>query len=110
MQSTTSQVTVNVTQKHIDGGTPQSCRFCPIALAINEQLCEPYFIQVGQTKASIYKKLTLTEPPSFFGCHTFDLPVEATRFIKFFDNDNDSLIQPFSFQLEIPTEYLENES
>ena len=78
---------VVVSQQNIDEGAPGQPDCCPIALALAD---------MGMRGRLVF--------PSHADCFdgqssfTFDMPVEASRFIDDFDNSN--LVSPFIFEAE----------
>lgn len=81
------KLTVNVTQQHIQKGTRNDCRRCPVALALNEQHpCEN-----GWRVSWLYAR----RDPSVLGAK---LPENAQRFVTKFD-DGKRNVEPFTFDL-----------
>lgn len=78
---------INVTQYHIDRGCRESCRGCPIALALSDAgVSDPHVEgdQAGAMRAD--------------GLHDwFRLPSRVRRFIQAFDAG--SAVEPFSFPM-----------
>ena len=83
---------IEVTQKHIDIGTPLHSNHCPIALAVKEHLKEKISFGISQIQYHI---------DEFEFGNTMD---EVKEFISRFDNNLS--VQPFTFELDIPDEYL----
>lgn len=82
----TMAITVTVTQAHIDKGVARECTRCPIALAmIDAGIAEPWVDEVTVC----------------VGAFGVDLPAEAVAFVETFDNGDP--VQPFAFELEIPS-------
>lgn len=93
--------TISVTAEHIRRGSPNSCRFCPIALALREQGFP--MAEVGEDDAL----LSWTSRGSGVGTEghlTIHLPPEAIRFVRNFDSEDCDLstVHPFTFQIETP--------
>lgn len=86
-------VTVNVTQECIDDGERHACTQCPIALAL--QPLVDGLLGVERTTFTIRK-----DTHSATGA----LPHEARLFVAAFDNQLE--VAPFSFELDIPDQYL----
>lgn len=91
---------VKVEWKHIFGGQRRSACWCPVALAIQEQLkpvCVTYpHVKVGQTK---YR----------FGAvdDDFLLPDQVREFVAAFDGFVS--VTPFEFELDVPDTMLRKE-
>ncbi len=88
---------ITVTQQNIDNGK-LSCELCPIALAINERLDPKYVVGVGDKRIGIYRGRDDEEYVSI------PTPQGLLGFIFAFDHKQECA--PFSFDLDIPTEYL----
>lgn len=86
-------VTISVTQKHIEEGIQQICNRCPIALAIRDLLPLHWpndeSVSVWGGAADLYPSKT-----------RLLLPDAAIQFIE--DFDIGEIVQPFSFELEVP--------
>lgn len=76
---------VKVTQEHIDKGRKSSCVSCPVALAF-EEAGKLAFVGVEAVRP-------------LGGFIEARLPVEATRFIRAFDRDEQ--VTPFEFEVEL---------
>lgn len=110
-------VTIRVTQAHIDAGKRTTCTCCPIALAAGEHDWHPYIaklrepfkpmeglvprpngvsVWVDRTHISIVKNewtwLLLTLPPM------------ARLFIRSFDDGGKPNVEPFEFDVTLPAE------
>jgi hypothetical protein len=81
---------IYVTKDDIEQGETDSCRKCPVALAVNRRLKRGCFAVVGGTFIDVYN------PP---GYETVKLPAKVTAFIRNFDAQN--LVKPFRFELEL---------
>jgi hypothetical protein len=90
-------VTVEVTDKDIIHGERDSCRRCPISLAIQRRLRRGYSAWVGEWDVDFWNELMVKE-------HRADLPPDAIEFIEDFDNED--MVSPISFPLDIPDELL----
>jgi hypothetical protein len=86
--------TVNVTAEHIARGTRDSCRFCPVALAVKEAFPNIELVAVDSAH------VTMGGGPRRGGWIEIDLPDGATRFIETFDIGDP--VQPFTFELNYP--------
>lgn len=85
---------IQVTKEHIEKGREQSCRRCPIALALAEQLnCG---VMVNNSHVEIYKSRSVI--PSELK-ELVLLPKTARRFVARFDNGVS--VKPFEFEFEI---------
>ena len=82
---------IKVTQKDIDKGVRSSCYYCPIAHAFkravkNNNDCDSYVC----TSYIVYRPDDKRD--------RYELPKEARKFIKHFDNSRP--VEPFSFELK----------
>lgn len=93
------QVTVEVTQDDIDKGAFRSCAKCPIARATKRLVKRTCKLDVR----SRVMALTLSGPRTLM-YEAVTLPDAAHEFVVAFDNSEP--VSPFSFPLDIPTEYL----
>lgn len=80
---------VTVSQAHIDRGTPLTCGFCPLALALQEQTGERWHVIAPFAVPNVRLCDATARVP---------LPPEATRFIERFDGDLP--VEPFSFTFD----------
>lgn len=76
------ELTLSITQKHIDLGIPNNCGACPIALAFWDYFGNGYSPVVAH-KVGIYKK---HERGYEYGLVDFSFSQEAKNFIENFDN------------------------
>lgn len=83
-------ITVNVTQAHIDRGTPEHCSRCPIALATLDAIDTVGAIEVDMSY------ITLRHPGAPDAQYL--LPDNAWRFICHYDTGKP--VEPFSFTVE----------
>lgn len=79
---------VEVTQEHINNGTPSSTDCCPIALALRTTTPD-------QWRVGIYSVFRLMP------YERYALPCEASSFIKDFDYRGLSAVNPFTFEMEL---------
>jgi hypothetical protein len=86
--------TINVTAGHIAKGEHDSCRFCPVALAMKEAFPDAELVAVDSARVIMGGGLRRR------GWVELDLPDAATRFIEAFDAGDP--VQPFSFDLDYP--------
>ena len=93
MNGTLTEVTVTVTQEHIDRGTPKVCARCPIALALLDAVPDTGAVSVMADTASFF-----TDDGVWF---QFDLPGEAIEFIERFDETGRDSVSPFTFTAEV---------
>jgi hypothetical protein len=87
MAATLTEVTVTVTQEHIDAGERESCSSCPVALAFAAAIPEAIDSAVTWRYASVW-----------FGSRgvvNYKLPPSATGFIGAFDSEEP--VAPFTF-------------
>lgn len=88
-------VKIEVLQSDIDSGRPDDCGFCPVALAI-KRAANVKTIHVSLATVVIYfTKSSLCR---------IKLPAEANEFIDKFDAEKE--VEPFSFDLEIPDQFV----
>lgn len=78
--------TIHVTQDHIDSGLPAEPCYCPVALALEEQLGGVWFVDRGY----LYKSS---------GSIFVNTPGIVLNFIDRFDEDLP--VEPFSFELDL---------
>jgi hypothetical protein len=90
--------TIHVTETDIQNGKEGDCALCPIALSLKRYIDERYSVFVHDDSASMasFERLDMIPP--------IPLPQEAKAFIKAFDCFLP--VAPFSFQLDIPEEFL----
>lgn len=91
-------VTIDVTQQCIDDGVARDCQHCPIARAIMARLADGFFVDVVSCGVWIYRT------GSRRSVFNVLIPANAKAFIDDFDDGRP--VFPFSFDLDIPTEYL----
>ena len=92
--------TVHVTQEDIDQGKPREACGCPIVHAVR-RVCKATYI------AATHGEVVLTDHNSYIedeDTRFVPLPEDATLFMAKFDNRME--VQPFSFQIDIPDQYL----
>ena len=87
-------VEVNVTQDHIDCGTPQEPKFCPIALALDEQHMGDWDVDSNVCTLSYDR-----------GTHidwaVYDLSHDAEVFVDAYDNqEHGGVVYPQSFKFK----------
>jgi len=93
---------LEVTQKMIDEGCKQSCRFCPVANAIRPFIKDGFEATVGPSTVNIRKR---TPDGTLGAIHAqIALHYDVTDFIRKFDRS--LKVQPFSFDIDIPALYL----
>lgn len=82
-----------VTQEMISEGVRRECHRCPVALAVKAVVRDGIFVRVGTGFL-------------YLGDHrrTVTMPVDAQWFIRAFDCGRP--VQPISFPLDIPEEFL----
>jgi len=95
-------ITIEVTEEHIKNGQRMRCRYCPVALAISSSINPEVIVEVVSWEIELHKDLTH---------FSIDTSPEVEQFIKNFDSYDPDLPacfqpKPFSFQLDIPQEYL----
>lgn len=91
-------VTIDLSQNDIDYGLPGWCGNCPVARATNRVLDKCYYAHVTDCLMSVCEH----GPRSFM--HRSLLPVHVSAFIRDFDLGEP--VTPFTFQLDIPAEFL----
>ncbi len=94
---------VNVLWRHIKAGKVDSCRRCPVALAMRPLMAPQWRAEVYSHEIGI---LRIDAPPTdqSWAVHYIGLPREAEDFIKNFDLRN--TVTPFFFEIEMPDECL----
>jgi hypothetical protein len=88
------KVTINVIDEDIREGLARDCWDCPISRATNREL--------PQFKAAVFDDALILIPLDGGMNLTFDLPLEAQKFIAEFDDGDEP--EPFSFELEFDDE------
>ena len=97
-------VTINVTKYEISMGCKQNPCYCPVAMAINKVLDQDKYVAlVTQLRVHIYEQPRSIKD-NFIS--VINLPEEVHDFIMRFDLGPYNLHKPFSFNLDIPQEYL----
>ncbi len=97
------EVTVQVTQEHIQQGRRNKCKRCPIALAINELLMSGLISVVSDGTVAVIDIAWVLIPNEESWYETLareDTPPSAAKFIHDFDRGFE--VRPFSFQLRLP--------
>ena len=92
-------ITVDVTQEYIDKGCRGGAGSCPVARAINAILKDSCSAYVSDNQFVLHDKVK-----SIASQEERPLPSIVTEFIK--DFDNDYIVKPFQFELDIPEQYL----
>lgn len=92
-------VQIKVTKKHIAEGVPRQCHSCPIALAVDEVLCQEFKTYVSPTGIYILerhgsRKMSRTQA-------ICNLPKIGRDFLDLFDKRSQKSIKPFTFKLRI---------
>lgn len=80
------QLTVNVTQEHIDAGEPCMSKLCPIARAIQDMFPDAD-LRVSNLELRLERRNALS---------TYSLPQKAVEFIRSFDMSGTG--KPFTFE------------
>lgn len=86
VQTQQAGLVVEVTQRHIDNGKEFSTDGCPIAWALQEATGLPYHVGIGHYWLGVGERKKL--------------PDEARQFVKMFDLDGPSAVQPFTLVLK----------
>ena len=94
-------VQIEVTQAHIDRGVREECYKCPVSLAIGDRLNESSFAEVFHEEVSIWGNDT-------GGYDDIPFPENVSRRIYVYDNEY--IMFPFTFTLDIPQWALEVKS
>jgi hypothetical protein len=84
---------ISVTAEHIARGEPDSCRFCPVALAINGAFPDAGLIAVDGDHVALCDGPSLSN-----NWIELDMPDPARRFIEAFDQGGH--VEPFTFELD----------
>lgn len=79
-----ARIKIRVEQRHIDNGKVSACRDCAVALAMREQMPEPYDVWVGYSNLRVGPAQWMPTPRS------------VKRFISKFDT-NRLAAKPFNF-------------
>lgn len=91
-----ANVTIKVTQQHIDAGQPHSSVSCPIALAISDnEIALNLRVGVGLTTANLY--MWSQTDNSLHHVADAVMPQNAERFVAEFDAGKP--VKPFEFNL-----------
>lgn len=93
---------IQVTEEHIAKGVKANCRKCPLALAIKSYLRPGFDIEVSfgwvvvreTNETHVYKSVWESK----------DLPAVTSQFMHEFDSKRK--VHPFSFELDVPQQYL----
>ena len=99
MTAVMTEVTVNVTQKHISEGRPCACIDCPVALAILDAMPDVTGVEVlwDVDGYSVVAELEMRDETR----KVVTLPAEAEAFVTALD-DGDP-VEPFTFTMEVPS-------
>ena len=89
---------IQVTPRDIDSGTRLSCRFCPVALAINRTL--PVNDDGRRQLFPIVRRKYVDIADSYGSRVSLPLPLPVQEFISRYDFDD--TVFPFQFELDIP--------
>jgi hypothetical protein len=84
------RITIDVTADDIANGVRGRCSTCPVALAVR--------------RVPGLEKWEVGGMSAFYGASSFPLPCAASRFIMDFDGGRP--VEPFSFEVDVPDEYL----
>lgn len=98
--------TINVTDEHIKKGARSSCSCCPIALAVNELLKDNFRVRIGASQYSIWPQYIAIADKDGAAFRDYYINNRCLGFIHMFDLGYP--VKPFSFQLEIPEEFLKD--
>ena len=94
---------IEVTQDDIDKGLRCNGTECPVALALQRYVKDAALV----TSAFVYFERKWQGSHPYFDTNKIaETPAVASRFILDFDQHKS--VTPFSFNLDIPTEYLRN--
>jgi hypothetical protein len=89
--------TIHVTETDIRNGVQLVCIWCPLALSLKRYVNKRYSVFVHDDHVNIANLERLDIPP-------IPLTDEAKAFVDAFDHSQH--VEPFSFQLDIPEEFL----
>lgn len=92
---------ISVTKEMIDKARKTLCPNCPIELAILPKLKPGFSVNVYDEYFSVFKPKNYDYAKDRYEC---PLPEEARLFVDRFDSEQD--VNPESFDLDIPVEYL----
>jgi hypothetical protein len=83
---------INVTQKDIDEGQQMSCRYCPVAKALDRFYKNPNYVVVESTRFTVQSTHSIEE-------YSYPLPVHVTTWIHMFDSGYH--VKPIEFEVEV---------
>ena len=96
------KVSINLEQRHINQGTKNECRDCPVALALLEALPGASLVTVGAAGMNVGNKMITRlyhGPHDVHGTAVYT-PQAVVRFIHAFDDGHE--VEPFTFNLTVP--------
>lgn len=82
---------ISVTQNHIDRSQTNSCKFCPVAIALQEAVPRAFTVSVHNYEMTAYYQNT--------GMQYYHVPRSVKRFIKNYDHGGKEKVKPFNFRL-----------
>lgn len=91
-------IKIEVTKEDIEKGTREKCSTCPVALAVNRHLAKQFFVKAFRFSVDVWQNEPRTLKYYCNPGHAID------EFIRYFDMGLP--VQPFSFDLDIPSEFL----
>lgn len=96
-------ITASVTQEDIDKDL-HSCRLCPVSQALRRVLLPAYQAWTTGETVKIFPIDDTWRTPLWVGT----APREVMTFV--YDYDSKKTVKPFSFEMEVPDQYLKKES
>lgn len=84
------KIKIHVTERHIAEGVRENCKRCPIALAVRPHVKYEYWEQLEIFPSGVFLD----------SCGMIYFPVQATLFVRNFDNKRP--VKAFTFTLDVP--------
>lgn len=88
--------TINVTKRDLELGIPRNCRLCPVARAISRHLNKNTLVNVYPVLVQFVNNSSLELPPAWNVYLSYRVNRKITRY------DDRSIVQPFTFEIDIP--------
>lgn len=86
--------TIQVTQQHINSGVPDCGDFCPIGIAIREQIDHVHDVSIAKDEIIVW-----IDDGDMLECFMMKTPSELAVFIDAFDNSKP--VQPVTFEIDL---------
>ena len=97
----------HVTKNDLARGERKNPCQCPVALALNRLLCQPFFVSVGPTSINICQVIGKNSP-KIKPIHKINMQSDMIIYVNSFDNRR--LCLPRVFKVEIPQKYLKRKA